>query len=76
MLIVHYYKGEKEIMTNTDNNRFANYPQQPHGGKLIDKVLTGKEREEELASYCYFYLFNKKSRTAFDGIILQSCSSS
>lgn len=27
---------------------FANYPQQPHGGKLVDKVLTGKEREEAL----------------------------
>ncbi|MFD1929499.1 sulfate adenylyltransferase [Sporosarcina siberiensis] len=35
-------------MTTTDDNRFANYPQQPHGGKLIDKVLTGIEREEEL----------------------------
>ena len=29
-------------------NKFLNYPQQPHGGKLVDKVLTGKEREEEL----------------------------
>src|SRR5699024_5121292 len=28
---------------------FANYPQQPHGGKLVNRVLTGKEREEELA---------------------------
>ena len=37
-----------EKTTMTDNNRFANYPQQPHGGKLIDKVVTGIEREEEL----------------------------
>ncbi|PWA11937.1 sulfate adenylyltransferase [Pueribacillus theae] len=28
---------------------FSNYPQQPHGGKLVNKVLTGKERDEELA---------------------------
>lgn len=28
---------------------FENYPQQPHGGKLVNKVLKGKEREEELA---------------------------
>lgn len=27
---------------------FANYPQQPHGGKLVNRVLTGKEREEEV----------------------------
>ncbi|MBO1005602.1 sulfate adenylyltransferase [Pseudogracilibacillus auburnensis] len=27
---------------------FANYPQQPHGGKLVDRVLRGAEREEEL----------------------------
>ncbi|MFS0690069.1 sulfate adenylyltransferase [Sporosarcina sp. 179-K 8C2 HS] len=35
-------------MLNVTENRFANYPQQPHGGKLVDKVLTGVEREEEL----------------------------
>ena len=29
-------------------NKFLNYPQQPHGGKLVDKVVTGKELEEEL----------------------------
>lgn len=28
---------------------FANYPQQPHGGELVNQVLTGKEREAELA---------------------------
>ncbi|WP_096273355.1 sulfate adenylyltransferase [Paucisalibacillus globulus] len=28
--------------------KFASYPQQPHGGKLVDRVLRGKEREEEL----------------------------
>ena len=38
----------KEKMTTTNKNRFANYPQQPHGGKLVDKVITGKELEEEL----------------------------
>src|SRR5690606_1137021 len=25
------------------------YPQQPHGGKLVNRVLTGQEREEALA---------------------------
>jgi hypothetical protein len=29
-------------------NKFLNYPQQPHDGRLVDKVVTGKEREEEL----------------------------
>ena len=27
---------------------FAGYPQQPHGGKLINRVLTGKEQEEAM----------------------------
>ena len=27
---------------------FADYPQKPHGGKLVDRVLTGQEREEAL----------------------------
>lgn len=27
----------------------TNYPQQPHGGKLVNQVLTGKERDKELA---------------------------
>src|SRR5690625_1812809 len=31
-----------------DEAAFANYPQQPHGGRLIDRVATGKEREEGL----------------------------
>lgn len=35
-------------MLNTAENKFASYPQQPHGGKLVDKVVTGKERDEEL----------------------------
>lgn len=35
-------------MLNITENRFAHYPQQPHGGKLVDKVLTGEEREEAL----------------------------
>lgn len=41
-------KVMSEKKTVLDENRFANYPQQPHGGKLIDKVLTGKELEEGL----------------------------
>src|SRR5690625_3089691 len=28
--------------------KLATYPQQPHGGKLVDRVLRGKEREEGL----------------------------
>ncbi|MDW0117645.1 sulfate adenylyltransferase [Sporosarcina thermotolerans] len=35
-------------MLNITENKFANYPQQPHGGKLVDKVLTGQERDDEL----------------------------
>ena len=35
-------------MLNVTESRFTNYPQQPHGGKLVDKVLTGQEREDEL----------------------------
>src|SRR5690625_3347896 len=32
----------------TKEGKFANYPQQPHGGKLVDQVLTGKELDDEL----------------------------
>ncbi|MBW8351132.1 sulfate adenylyltransferase [Bacillus sp. IITD106] len=32
----------------TEKNKFANYPQQPHGGKLVNKVVTGEELEAEL----------------------------
>ena len=32
-----------------DQALFANYPQKPHGGKLVNTVLTGRERDEELA---------------------------
>ncbi|WP_339253733.1 sulfate adenylyltransferase [Sporosarcina sp. FSL W8-0480] len=35
-------------MLNITENKFVNYPQQPHGGKLVDKVLLGQEREDEL----------------------------
>lgn len=35
-------------MLNVTENRFAHYPQQPHGGKLVDKVLSGEKREEAL----------------------------
>ncbi|AOV06799.1 sulfate adenylyltransferase [Sporosarcina ureilytica] len=34
--------------TIQENINFENYPQQPHGGKLVDKVVTGKELEAEL----------------------------
>lgn len=34
--------------TMLEAQTFANYPQQPHGGKLIDKVVTGVERDREL----------------------------
>lgn len=30
------------------NDHFARYPQKPHGGKLVNKVLTGEERKEAL----------------------------
>jgi len=32
-----------------DEKKFATYPQQPHGGKLVNRVLTGQEREDALA---------------------------
>ncbi len=32
-----------------NHESFENYPQQPHGGKLVNQVLTGEEREQELA---------------------------
>lgn len=32
-----------------DRDEFAAYPQQPHGGRLVNRVLTGAEREEALA---------------------------
>jgi sulfate adenylyltransferase len=36
----------ENMTATTTKNRFADYPQQPHGGELIDKVLTGTELEE------------------------------
>ncbi|QUW22898.1 sulfate adenylyltransferase [Sporosarcina sp. Marseille-Q4063] len=36
----------ENMTTTTTKNRFADYPQQPHGGELIDRVLTGSELEE------------------------------
>src|SRR5690625_5226465 len=42
----------RQSMTNKDfaldEATFANLPQQPHGGKLVDRVATGKESEEGL----------------------------
>ena len=35
-------------MVNATENKFASYPQQPHGGKLVDKVVLGKERDADL----------------------------
>ncbi len=34
--------------TVMDQETFSRYPQQPHGGKLVNRVVTGKELEEEL----------------------------
>ena len=31
-----------------DEMKLASYPQQPHGGKLVNRVLTGKERDEAM----------------------------
>ena len=36
------------MLNVTEKNAFAKYPQQPHGGKLVDRVVVGQEREEEL----------------------------
>src|SRR5690625_2742361 len=30
-----------------DHDAVAEYPQQPHGGRLIQRMLTGKQRDEE-----------------------------
>lgn len=35
-------------MITIDQLNFENYPQQPHGGKLVDRVLMGAERDKEL----------------------------
>jgi len=32
----------------TEKKAFNNYPQTPHGGTLVDQVLTGKKRDEEM----------------------------
>ncbi|MGX4669406.1 hypothetical protein JNUCC74_09345 [Cerasibacillus sp. JNUCC 74] len=39
--------NQKEIVKEHDTS--TNYPQQPHGGKLVNQVLTGKKRDKELA---------------------------
>lgn len=31
-----------------DEKKFLSYPQQPHGGKLVNRVLTGVERDEAM----------------------------
>lgn len=38
----------KQATYGLSEEKLAQYPQQPHGGKLVDRVLRGKEREEEL----------------------------
>ncbi len=40
--------NQKQIVMD-DEETFTNYPQQPHGGKLVNRVATGKKRKEELA---------------------------
>lgn len=39
----------EQKIAKVDQGKFASYPQQPHGGKLVNRVLTGKDREEGLA---------------------------
>src|SRR5690625_6531517 len=31
-----------------DQEKLARYPQQPHGGKLVNRLLTGKARDEAM----------------------------
>ncbi|HLR67070.1 sulfate adenylyltransferase [Virgibacillus alimentarius] len=31
-----------------DQEKMASYPQQPHGGKLVNRLLTGKKRDQEM----------------------------
>src|SRR5690625_4797749 len=31
-----------------DQGLIANYPPQPHGGKMVNQVVTGKKQDEEL----------------------------
>src|SRR5699024_12329528 len=40
--------NQKQIVKD-DEETFTNYPQQPHGGKLVNRVATGKKRKGELA---------------------------
>lgn len=35
--------------TALDEATFASYPQQPHGGRLVNRMLTGAERDEAMA---------------------------
>src|SRR5690625_832555 len=39
--------SQKTIVT--EEKMFEHYPQRPHGGKLVNRVLTGKKRDEALA---------------------------
>ncbi|BAQ08861.1 sulfate adenyltransferase [Bacillus sp. OxB-1] len=36
------------MLNVSEKSRFSDYPQQPHGGKLVNKVVTGEEREAEM----------------------------
>lgn len=38
-------KEEKQVL---EQDMFEKYPQQPHGGKLVNRVVIGKELEEEM----------------------------
>jgi sulfate adenylyltransferase len=40
---------DNTMNTVLDQDTFAGYPQQPHGGRLVNRVLTGSERTEALA---------------------------
>src|SRR5690554_4811742 len=50
-LICTYNVGKlnKEEQITMTQETFENYPQQPHGGKLVNQVLTGEERDQMLA---------------------------
>lgn len=37
-----------EHIATLEREQFAKYPQKPHGGKLVNRMLTGKKREQEL----------------------------
>ena len=45
----HVGKLNKEEQITMTQETFEHYPQQPHGGKLVNQVLVGEERDQVLA---------------------------